>query len=105
MADTQEMVTQDLESLARAYFGGLAHNHTLLSNHPGHHESDLTMDRFVGALVEAGLAGAEGAPIGYVMFNEHPSDPARPRRLMPWSQRARRLLQQRRRAQVAGVPI
>jgi histidinol phosphatase-like PHP family hydrolase len=94
-----------LPKLARQYFGGLAHNHTVLSNHKGHHESDLSIDRFVRTLIEARLAGRPEAPLRYLMLNEHPSDPARPRKLGALSLRGRRLLRQRRRPVVQRVPL
>lgn len=87
------------------YIGGLTHAHTVLSNHRGHHESDLSVDRLVQTLVDAGLAGSEEAPLRYVMLNEHPSDPARPRRLGVLSLRGQRLLKQRRRPMVHRVPV
>lgn len=95
----------DMRKLAKAYMGGLAHVHTRLSNHPGHRESDQTMVSFVGELVAHGLAGGPEAPFGYVMFNDHASDPARPRRLGRYSLRARALLRARRQLRVLGVPV
>jgi histidinol phosphatase-like PHP family hydrolase len=94
-----------LPQLARQYIGGLAHAHTVLSNHKGHHESDLSVDRLVETLVQARLAGSPEAPLQYVMLNEHPSDPARPQRLGRLSLRGRRLLRQRRRPLVHHVPL
>ena len=95
----------NLPELARAYFAGLPHTHTVLSNHPGHHESDLSVDRLVERLVEARLAGSPHAPLQYIMLNEHPSDPMKPRRLGPLSLRGRQLLHQRRRLVVQHVPM
>lgn len=94
-----------LSKLAGAYIGGLTHTHTVLSNHPSHRESDLTIDRMVETLREAGLAGSLEAPLQFIMLNEHPSDPARPHPLSRFSPRGRRLLRQRRRPIVSRVPI
>jgi histidinol phosphatase-like PHP family hydrolase len=94
-----------LSEIAPQYIGGLTHAHTVLSNHPDHRESNLTIDRIVGSLTEAGLVAVEDAPLQYVMLNEHPSDPAYPRRLGRLSLRGRRLLRQRRRPVVGRVPI
>ncbi len=105
MANSKTMVGNHLPELARLYFGGLTHAHTVLSNHTGHRESDLTIDRIVATMAEAGLVREDGAPFEYIMLNEHPSDPARPRRLGRFSPRGRRLLRQRRRPVVGGVPI
>lgn len=91
--------------LAAKYIGGLTHAHTVLSNHPSHRESDLTVDRIVDTLRAAGLAGSPGAPFGFILLNEHPSDPARPQRLGRFSPRGRRLLHQRRRPVVGRTPI
>lgn len=99
------MVKKNLLELARAYFGGLTHTHTVLSNHTGHRESDLTIDRIVTTMIDAGLMREPDAPFEYAMLNEHPSDPARPRRLGRFSPRGRRLLRQRRRPFVSTVPI
>ena len=99
------MVERNLPELARAYFGGLTHAHTVLSNHTGHRESDLTIDRIVTTMIEAGLMRRDDAPFEYVMLNEHPSDPANPRRLGRFSPRGRRLLKQRRRPFVNTIPI
>lgn len=95
----------NLIKLAHKYIGGLTHAHTVLSNHAGHHESNLTIDRIVRSLTKARLAGDDMAPLVYVMLNEHPSDPARPRPLGRLSPRGRRLLRQRRRPIVGRVPI
>lgn len=94
-----------LSELARRYFGGMAHNHTTLSNHPNHHESNLSVDRFTETLVEAGLAGRPEAPLQYLMLNEHASNPSRPRRLGRLSLRGRQLLRQRGRPIVHRVPV
>lgn len=91
--------------LAAKYFGGLAHNHTVLSNHSGHKESDLTPDKLVKELKAAGLAGVPNAPLGFLMLNEHPSDPAKPRKLGALSLRGRSLLAQRRRQVVDNVKM
>lgn len=94
-----------LSEVAKQYIAGLTHAHTVLSNHKGHRESDLSVDRLVQTLVEANLAGSDDAPLQYLMLNEHPSDPARPRRLGRLSLRGRRLLQQRRRPDIMHVPM
>ena len=94
-----------LSKLAHNYIGGLTHAHTVLSNHPSHRESDLTVDRIVETLRTSGLAGSPGSPFQYIMLNEHPSDPARPHRLSRFSPRGRRLLAQRRRPAVSRVPV
>lgn len=91
--------------LAKHYIGGITHAHTVLSNHPSHRESNLTIDRIVSSLTRAGLIGSEAAPLEYILLNEHPSDPARPRALGRLSPRGRRLLRQRRRPIVGRVPI
>ncbi len=95
--------TPSLDQLAPAYLGGLTHLHTVLSNHHDHRESDLSVDRLVNTLIEADLAGSPEAPLQYLMFNEHPSDPAHPKRLGPLSLRGRQLLRQRRRPIVRRV--
>ena len=105
MANPQEVVSMQPDELAKAYFGGLVHNHTVLSNYAGHSESDLSVDRFVQSLVEAGLAGVPDAPLEFLMFNEHPSNPTRPHRLGALSLRGQRLLRQRRRPTVQRVPL
>ncbi len=92
-------------TLAAQYIGGLTHAHTVLSNHTGHRESNLTIDRIVTALTAGRLVGEEEAPLGYVLLNEHPSDPANPRPLGRLSPRGRRLLRQRRRPVVGRVPV
>jgi histidinol phosphatase-like PHP family hydrolase len=104
MADSKTMV-KTMTQLAREYFGGITHAHTVLSNHTGHRESDLTIDRIVATLAEAGLVRDSDAPLEYIMLNEHPSDPAKPRRLGRFSPRGRRLLRQRRRPAVGTVPV
>src|SRR5664280_552887 len=93
------------KQLARDYFGGLAHVHTRISNFPFHHESNLTISTLVKMLTEAGLCGAPGAPLRYILINEHTSNPALPR--APRRFGLRPLLLQRRRqlAAVGGVPI
>ncbi len=98
-------MVKHLDRIAREYIGGLTHAHTVLSNHPSHRESDLSVDRLVAGLVKAKLAGSESAPFQYVMLNEHPSDPSKPRRLGRLSLRGRRLLRQRRRPIVKRVPV
>ncbi len=95
----------NLIKLAHKYIGGLTHAHTVLSNHAGHHESNLTIDRIVRSLDKGNLAGDDTSPLAYVLLNEHPSDPARPRQLGRLSPRGRRLLRQRRRPVVGRVPI
>ncbi len=99
------MVAVHYASLARKYFGGVTHVHTVLSNHSGHHESNLTVDRIVDTLGEHNLAGEQDSPFQYVMLNEHPSDPTKPHLLGRLSLRGRRLLKQRRRPVVGRVPI
>lgn len=99
------MVKRNLPELARSYFGGLTHAHTVLSNHTGHHESDLTIDRIVATMTDAELVRGDDCPFEYIMLNEHPSDPAQPRRLGRFSPRGRRLLKQRRRPTVGGVHV
>ncbi|MDB5178562.1 MAG: polymerase/3-5 exonuclease PolX [Patescibacteria group bacterium] len=94
-----------LGAQTRAYLGGLAHLHTRLSNHPNHHESDLTVKMLVRRLTAAGLCGRPDAPLEYLMYNEHLSDPGRPRPLRRLSLRVQRLLHQRRRTAVDGVPV
>jgi histidinol phosphatase-like PHP family hydrolase len=106
MAYPQKMVAAHHYSrLAHKYFGGLTHAHTVLSNHTGHHESNLSVDRIVETLREANMAGDSDAPFQYIMLNEHPSDPVSPRLLGRLSLRGRRLLKQRRRPIVGRVPI
>lgn len=95
----------NLIKLAHKYIGGLTHAHTVLSNHAGHHESNLTIDRIVRSLDKGNLAGDDTSPLAYVLLNEHPSDPARPRQLGRLSPRGRRLLRKRRRPVVGRVPI
>ncbi len=100
------MVTgESLSELAGQYFGGLAHCHTILSNHKGHRESNLTAERLVQVLIEARLTGSPTAPLQYVMLNEHPSDPSHPQRLGRFSLRAQQLLRQRRRRTIHHVPV
>jgi histidinol phosphatase-like PHP family hydrolase len=94
-----------LSKLTQSYIGGLTHAHTVLSNHPSHRESDLTVDRIVDTLREADLAGTYDAPLQFILLNEHPSDPARPHRLSRFSPRGRKLLAQRRRQVVSRVPV
>jgi histidinol phosphatase-like PHP family hydrolase len=94
-----------LSRLAHQYIGGLTHAHTVLSNHPSHRESDLTVDRIVDTLSDADLAGTAESPLQFILLNEHPSDPARPHRLSRFSPRGRQLLAQRRRQMVGRVPI
>lgn len=94
-----------LSELAPRYIGGLTHAHTVLSNHPSHRESDLTVDRMVESLRAADLAGSPEAPLQFIMLNEHPSDPANPHRLGRFSPRGRRLLAERRRPAVGRVPV
>lgn len=91
--------------LAGRYIGGITHAHTVLSNHPDHRESDLTIDRIVQTLRDAGLCGEDDSPLQFVMLNEHPSDPAKPHKLGRLSLRGRRLLRQRRRPIVGRLPI
>lgn len=105
MANTKTVVKPNLPELARVYFGGLTHAHTVLSNHTGHRESDLTVDRIVATMTDAGLVRDNDSPFEYIMLNEHPSDPATPRKLGRFSPRGRRLLKQRRRPVVGTVPI
>ncbi len=96
---------KQLSTLAREYFGGLAHVHTLLSNHRGHRESDLSAVQFVDSLVAARLAGTDTAPLQYILFNEHPSDPSEPRQLGPLSLRGRQLLKQRHQLTLRGARV
>ncbi len=104
MANSKKMVVSPLE-LAKSYFGGLSHTHTVLSNHKGHRESDLSVDKIVEVLSEAGLVRGVNPPLEFILFNEHPSDPGKPKRLGILSRRARRLLRQRRRPFVRTVPM
>ena len=99
----QEMVK--LSRHARSYIGGITHAHTILSNHPNHRESDLTIDRIAQTLRAANLAGEVDSPLQYVMLNEHPSDPAKPQKLGRLSLRGRKLLRQRRRPVIGRLPI
>jgi len=100
---------QDVGRVDRAtvedYVGGLAHVHTRLSNFPGHHESDQTVGSFVDMLLTNGLAGDARAPLQYVMFNDHPSNPAWPAPLRARSLRARALERRHWREQVEGVRV
>ena len=90
-------------ALARQYFGGLAHVHTILSNHPHHNESNLHITRLIELLLEE--FKLEEPPLGYILINEHSSDPDKPRPLGRLSLRGRRLLRERRRGTILGVPI
>jgi histidinol phosphatase-like PHP family hydrolase len=85
--------------------GGLAHVHTRLSNHPGHNESDLVLPVLISMLEKARLCTGEGGPIEYIMINEHSSNPDRPKQLGKFSLRTDRLLRQRRRTVVQGIPV
>lgn len=105
MADSEKMVSRSRLELAKAYFGGLSHTHTVLSNHLGHRESNLSVDKIVQTLSDAGLVKNEDAPLQFILFNEHPSDPAHPRRLGRFSRRANRLIHQRRRPVVGTVTL
>lgn len=87
------------------YIGGLAHVHTRLSNFPGHHESDQTVGSFVDLLVRNGLAGDARAPLQFVMFNDHASNPAWPAPLRAHSLRAQALERRHWREQVDGVRV
>ncbi len=93
------------EVLVRRYFGGLAHVHTKLSNYPGHAESNLHVSAVVRTLIGAGLCGRPESPLGYILFNEHSSNPAAPHRLGRFNWRTRLLLHRRRRESVQGVPV
>jgi histidinol phosphatase-like PHP family hydrolase len=92
-------------SLANQYFGGLAHVHTKLSNHPGHNESDLVLPVLVSMLETAGLCANQGGPIEYIMINEHSSNPDRPKQLGKFSLRTNQLLRQRKRTIVQSMPV
>ena len=105
MANSKEMVKMSPLDLAKLYIGGLSHTHTVLSNHKGHLESDLSVDKIMEVLNKAGLIRGENAAIKFVLFNEHPSNPANPKRLGRLSPRARKLLRQRRRPFVRTVPM
>lgn len=80
--------------LASAYFGGLTHIHTRLSNHPGHHESNLTIKKTIQSLTSAGLVGGTNSPISYLAFNEHTSESGAPRLLPTFSFRDRQIIHQ-----------
>lgn len=80
--------------LASAYFGGLTHIHTRLSNHPGHHESNLTIEQIIQSLTSAGLVGWPNSPISYLAFNEHTSESAAPRLLKTFGLRDRQIINQ-----------
>lgn len=90
---------------AEDYVGGLAHVHTRLSNFPGHHESDQTVELFVDELVKNGLAGDPRAPIQFVMFNDHASNPAWPAPLRSNGLRTQALDRRQWRDHVNGVRV
>ncbi len=90
--------------IARSYMGGLAHVHTRLSNHPGHRESDLTVNSLMALLGYATEWTAGRPPLEYILFNEHSSNPDSPRPLGALSLRARKLLGQRR-TKAGSVPL
>jgi histidinol phosphatase-like PHP family hydrolase len=85
--------------------GGLAHVHTRLSNHRGHHESDLTVHSLMRILTEKGHWTPANSPLGYILLNEHSSNPDRPHPLSRLSFRARQLLGQRRIGNIGGTPV
>jgi histidinol phosphatase-like PHP family hydrolase len=89
----------------QAYLGGVAHVHTRLSNYPGHFESNQTVASTVRALVQAGLAGGEQAPVQFMVVTEHASNPVAPAALRPRGLRARRLRRARWRRVVQDVTV
>jgi histidinol phosphatase-like PHP family hydrolase len=91
--------------LARAYFGGLAHVHTKLSNYTGHYESNQTIDSYIKVLNIAGLTGRPDSPIAYIVITEHASNPTHPRKLGNHSFRARALHRQKWRTTASGMQI
>lgn len=60
--------------MVEAYFRGLAHAHTVLSNHPGHRESNLTLREIAGY-----LRSMPDEPWEFVALAEHTSNPGKPR--------------------------
>ena len=99
------VVSQGERALVERYVGGLAHVHTRLSNHPGHYESDQTVRSLVDFLTKNGLAGDKDAPLQYVMFNDHVSNPAWPAPVRAESARARKLDRRVWRERLAGVTV
>jgi histidinol phosphatase-like PHP family hydrolase len=98
------VLEKSITDTVRSYIGGLAHVHTRLSNHAGHHESDLTVNSLVAMLgaLEEWTPGK--APLEYILINEHSSNPDRPHPLGRLSLRARELLRERRRS-ASTIPM
>jgi len=99
-----ELPQKSYAHLVRSYVGGLAHVHTRLSNHPGHHESDLTIESLVAMLRKNHQWSPGRAPLEYILFNEHSSNPDQPKTLGWLSLRAWQL-RRRRPASEGGIPL